>query len=164
MQMVTCHGKHISHICSNLSRAIAIIWKLRLLVSCKWASMLYSNIFFLPHISYCTSVWAACEKTRLKAIDILQDKALKNYPYSAHVNPFHRAILCSIHPKSYHYQTPTTSDSHVQNSPRNIAGWLQMMSQDFLSKYISQRLTHNEHEFYLPTFGLAISQLILLYR
>lgn len=66
---------HLSHICTNLSRAIAVIYKLRPLLNPQAFTL--HNTFFSPHLTYCCTIWAASRNSNLRAIDILQHRVLK---------------------------------------------------------------------------------------
>lgn len=63
----------------NLNLNIKTMWKYDFhqdpLVN-RWAVSLYDT-FFLPHISYCTGIWASWGKTKLKAINVRQHRILK---------------------------------------------------------------------------------------
>ena len=67
---------HIYKINNKLSKSIAILYRMKNLMTREWKMKLY-NTFVLPHLNYCNIVWATASKTNLKSLNVAQKRALK---------------------------------------------------------------------------------------
>ena len=52
---------HITHICSKVSKSIAILRKVRSIFPLNVLKMIYMSLIY-SHINYCISIWASAEK------------------------------------------------------------------------------------------------------
>ena len=68
--------KHIDSICSKLSSAIGVIFKIRYKIDTKTALLLY-NALIGSHLAYCNLIWGYGYRSSLNAIFTLQKRALK---------------------------------------------------------------------------------------
>lgn len=156
--MMILEKSYISHICNNLSRSLAIIHKLRPLVNKKWAINL-CNIFFVPSLTYCCSIWAASGKSNLKGIDKLQHRAMKTIlilPVHTPSAELHQELkVLKITDRDYQHLIDLYK---VVNSLANISEYL-------LPKIdMGHRLIRRNDEFYLPVLRLSVSQISYLYQ
>ena len=67
---------HIYKINNKLNKSIAILYRMKNLMTREWKMKLY-NTFVLPHLNYCNIVWATASKTHLKSLNVAQKRALK---------------------------------------------------------------------------------------
>ena len=67
---------HINHVNSKVSRNIGIMHRMKSFVPLRILFMLY-NAFILPHIMYCSTVWAINYPSKLSKLYRLQKKALR---------------------------------------------------------------------------------------
>ena len=64
---------HITHICSKISKAIAILRKVRSIFPLNILKMIYMSLIY-SHINYCILIWGSAEKTILEPLFKLQKK------------------------------------------------------------------------------------------
>ena len=64
------------HVCTKLSRSIAILNKVKLKLNSKALVLLY-NSFFNSHLYYCAHIWGNTYSSNLLKINILQKIALR---------------------------------------------------------------------------------------
>ena len=69
-------NSQIDYLCSQLSRAISILNKVKFKLNNKTLILLY-NAFFYSHLNYCFHIWGNTFITKLNKINILQKRALK---------------------------------------------------------------------------------------
>ena len=67
---------HIAYVSNKLAKSIGILYKVRYILSSELRKILYSA-FVTPHIAYCNIVWGSTYRSNLKALMILQKKAVK---------------------------------------------------------------------------------------
>ena len=67
---------HIDFIALKISRSLAILSKLKHLLSNKILLTLYYTLIF-PHLSYCIIVWGGAAQSVLHKLDILQKRAIR---------------------------------------------------------------------------------------
>ena len=68
--------QQINHVKNKLSKCISIIYKAREFLN-KDALILLYNSLFLPHLNYCSEVWANTYKTSLNKIVVLQKRVIR---------------------------------------------------------------------------------------
>ena len=66
-------NSQIEYLCSKLSRAIAILNKVKFKLNNKSLVILY-NAFLYSHLNYCSRIWGKTCITKLNKINILQKK------------------------------------------------------------------------------------------
>lgn len=80
---------HIDFIALKISRSLAILSKLKHLLSNKILLTLYYTLIF-PHLSYCIIVWGGAAQSVLHKLDILQKRAIRivnGSQYLSHTSP-----------------------------------------------------------------------------
>ena len=98
---------HINLISSKVSRAIGIIKCAKKVLPLNLLKMLYLGLVE-PHFRYCCSVWGSCGATTRKALDKLQNRAIRiitNSVYDVSVGPLLKQL-----------QLPSISDMIKQES------------------------------------------------
>ena len=91
-------NEHTGAVCNKISKNTGILKKLRFLPKCV-LRMLY-NTLILPHLYYCSEVWAMTSQTNLNRILKMQKKAIRvisNSHYRAHSKPiFYNLKLLNV--------------------------------------------------------------------
>lgn len=67
---------HITQTCSKLSKALAMLYKVKGFLPKKSLITLY-NSFFLSHLNYCSLVWNFTTETNINKIKLLQKRAIR---------------------------------------------------------------------------------------
>lgn len=67
---------HINSVAWKVSSAIGILSRASRFLSYGWLLMLY-NLFLLPFLNYCCTIWGSVPRTTLWRLEILQKRALK---------------------------------------------------------------------------------------
>ena len=86
--------EHIRHICRKVSKGIAIIIKLRPLLSQDAIKSMYYS-FVYPYFTYCNHIWGCSSKTSLNRLFILQKKAIRILCHAknrAHTDPLFKHL------------------------------------------------------------------------
>ena len=91
---------HIGEVCAKISQVVGILYRLRNILPPKILLTIY-NTLFLPHISYCTMIWASCPKCYLDRAIKLQKRAVRLITKSSHYSHsaplFHKLNLLNLH-------------------------------------------------------------------
>ena len=81
----------VNHISSNVARAVGILSKLKFILPRNILRCVYLSLI-VPHLSYCCSIWSACNKSLLNKLFILQKRAIRHITHS---DPRDTLVLCS---------------------------------------------------------------------
>ena len=85
---------HISHICSKVSKSIAIIRLLRFIFPKQILKMLYMSLIH-SYLNYCNLIWGSAEDGIIKPLFILQKKAIRiinKSHYLDHTSPIFKSL------------------------------------------------------------------------
>ena len=83
---------HLNMLSAKLARNMGILGKLRHFLPSYILRTLYCSLI-LPHLQYCTLIWANTYFSKLNKIRVLQKKAIRiinNSDYIAHTDPLFR--------------------------------------------------------------------------
>jgi len=69
-------NNHVASICKKISKQIALISRLRKLLSIQAKLTLY-KAYILPHFTFCSTVWMHCGKTASDKFEKLNKRALR---------------------------------------------------------------------------------------
>jgi hypothetical protein len=76
-------NKHVSHVCSKLSRANYMLRRVANFLTAKCLRTLYFSLFH-SHLLYCTNILNCTSQSKLNRISILQRKAIRIITKSAY--------------------------------------------------------------------------------
>ena len=86
---------HISNMCLKISRAIALLYKVRNLAPPEILKCLYYAHIF-PHLYYCNPIWSTTYPTHLTRLNILHKRIIRiitSSDYLAHTSPLYKQTL-----------------------------------------------------------------------
>ena len=81
--------RHIDNVCNKVSRATALLAKLKYYLPKYVLSIIYNSLC-MSHINYALSVWGAAPKSAMNRLHKLQKKGIRhvcNSKYNAHTRP-----------------------------------------------------------------------------
>ena len=85
---------HISHICSKVSKSIAIIRLLKFIFPKEVLKMLYMSLIY-SYLNYCNLIWGSAEDGIIQPLFILQKKAIRivnKSHYLDHTSPIFKSL------------------------------------------------------------------------
>ena len=85
---------HINHISNNVAKGVGILSKLKLSLPKSILRSIYCSLI-LPHISYCCTVWSACNQALLNKLVTLQKKAIRHISHTGifdHTSPLFQSL------------------------------------------------------------------------
>ena len=85
---------HITHICNKVSKAIAILRKVRSIFPLNILRMIYMSLIY-SHINYCILIWGSAEKTIVDPLFKLQKKSIQiiiRLNYLDHTGPLFKSL------------------------------------------------------------------------
>ena len=69
---------HIAHICSKISKSIAIMHILKFIFPKEILKMLYMSLIY-SYLNYCNLIWGSAESGIIQPLFVLQKKSYKDY-------------------------------------------------------------------------------------
>ena len=85
---------HITHICSKVSKSIAILRKVRSIFPSNILKMIYMSLIY-SYINYCILIWGSADKTIVEPLFKLQKKAIRiisRSNYLEHTAPLFKSL------------------------------------------------------------------------
>jgi hypothetical protein len=128
-------SKHITHICSKLSRANFILRRVNNLLPQKCLRTLYFSLFH-SHLLYCTNIVSCASQSNLNRVSLLQRKAIRiitKSSYNDHTGPLFLSLrilpfdkiiqlnrLLFMHSVTYSYAPLSFHDTWSLNENRDL--------------------------------------------